>query len=395
MEKKKPKLVRMTTVPMSLRSLLRGQLRFMSDYFDILAVSSDDADFEDMLREQSDVRGVKIHMERHPAPLRDLKALFRLVRLFRSERPDIVHTHTPKAGLLGMMAARLTGVPLRLHTTAGLPLLVYKGPKRWVLNAMERLTNACATRVFPNSFRMMDIMREKKLCNPGKMEVIAQGSSNGIDTAHFSPEALLLDDETPTEARTRLRRELGLATGSFVFVFVGRIVGDKGMNELATAMRALEGKCHLLLVGPLEPELDPLQPESLKTFRESPDVTAVGLQRDVRPYLLAADALVFPSYREGFPNVVLQAGAMGLPAIVTDINGCNEIIRDGLNGVIIPPANADALTRAMQRFIDHPERVSTMAARAREMITSRYRQQDVWDALLARYQEMLGGIKRV
>ncbi len=385
----KPKLVRMTTVPMSLRSLLKGQLRFMSDYFDVLAISSDDEDFEDMLRELGGVRGVKIHMERHPSPLRDLKALFLLVRLFRRERPTIVHTHTPKAGLLGMMAARLTGVPLRLHTTAGLPLLVYKGFKRQVLDAMERLTNACATRVFPNSFRMMDIMREKKLCRPDKMEVIAQGSSNGIDTKHFAPEALLLPGETPADARARLRREFGLPADGFVFVFVGRIVGDKGMNELATAMRALAGRCKLLLVGPLEPELDPLQPESLKTFTESTDVSAVGMQRDVRPYLLAADALVFPSYREGFPNVVLQAGAMGLPAIVTDINGCNEIIRDGENGVIIPPGDAEALVRAMQCFIDRPERVRDMAARAREMITSRYRQQDVWDALLARYREML------
>ncbi len=188
-----------------------------------------------------------------------------------------------------------------------------------------------------------------------------------------------------------MRDSLNLSDDDFVFIFIGRIVRDKGMNELADAMRRLKGnysQCKLILVGPFESELDPLDADNETFYKTDDCVRYVGFQEDVRPYLLAADALVFPSYREGFPNVVMQAGAMGLPSIVTDINGCNEIIIDGENGRIIPPRNIDALYNMMKRFMDDTDDVAYMAAKARDMIKNRYEQRDVWNALLDTYRQL-------
>lgn len=381
----KKKLVRITTVPESMQNLLRGQLKYMSEYYEVVAISTPTPKvFEMMLHEQGDIRGIPIAMERHPSPWKDLKALVKMVKVLREEKPFIVHTHTPKAGLLGMVAARIAGVPHRLHTVAGLPLLVHTGMKRKMLDAMERLTSSCATQVFPNSHAMMNIMAEEQLCSSRKMRVIGNGSSNGIDTTMFSPESV-------AKTKAQLREEMGFGQDDFVFVFVGRIVRDKGMNELANAIVRLAyggKKFKVLLVGGYEKNLDPLLPETENVFNNHPNVKWVGPKGDVKPYLKASDALVFPSYREGFPNVVMEAGAMGLPAIVTDINGCNEIIVEHKNGRIIPPQNEEKLFQMMNEFINNREMVAMMASHARSMIVSRYERTYVWKEMLKIYNTL-------
>ena len=387
MEDSKKKIIRMTTIPASMRGLLQNQLKFMSENgYEVIALSSDDECFDSMLHEQGDIRGIRVNMERHTSPLRDLKALIRIYKIFRKEKPFIIHTHTPKAGLLGMLAGKLARVPHRLHTTAGLPLLVYSGLYRKVLNAMERLTNACATQVFPNSFNMMKIMEDLKLCKPKKMKVIGNGSSNGIDTEHFSVKKTV---EDTVKDRDAWRRELGLKDDDFAFV--GRVVKDKGINELVNCMRRLlqqYNNCRLITVGRYESNLDPIDPENVEFFKSNESAIFMGWQKDVRPFLMAADALVFPSYREGFPNVVMQAGAMGLPAIVTDINGCNEIIEEGKNGRIIPPHNEDALFDMMEWFLNNLHEVKLMSSNAREMIVSRYDRQAIWQEILKVYNSL-------
>ena len=385
----KKKIIRMTTIPGSMRGLLQNQLRFMKEHgYEMVAVSSDDPCFEDMLHEQGDIRGIKVNMERHISLIKDIKALWKLIKIFRKEKPFIVHTHTPKAGLLGMMAAKFTGVPNRLHTTAGLPLLVYGGFKRKILNLMERLTNACATQVFPNSFNMMKIMEDLKLCKKKKMQVIGNGSSNGIDTKHFSVEKTVADTGN---TREEMREILGIKDDDFAFVFVGRVVKDKGINELVNCMRRLvpqHNNCRLIMVGAYEANLDPIAPENVEFFKNDKSAIFMGWQKDVRPFMMAADALVFPSYREGFPNVVMQAGAMGLPSIVTDINGCNEIVEDGKNGRIIPSQNEDEFHDMMEWFMSHPHEVKEMADNARDMIVSRYDRQLIWQEILKVYNSL-------
>lgn len=375
------KLIRITTVPLSLDKLLEGQLRYMTAHYEVVGVSSE-ASYLERVAKREGVRYHPVSMTRKITPFQDLKAVYQLYRFFRKEKPFIVHTHTPKAGLVGMLAARLAGVPHRLHTVAGLPLLEASGIKRLILNAVERLTAFCATKVYPNSKALCQIMIQERLAPAQKLSVIGAGSSNGIATAYFSRAHF------SAETLTELRETIGLSS-AFVFVFVGRLVADKGIHELVAAFQALHEKgiaCQLLLVGPLEPELDPLQAATLEVITEHPHIFTTGYQNDVRPYFALADALVFPSYREGFPNVVLQAGAMELPSIVSDINGCNEIIEHGVNGLIVPVKSVQPLFEAMYTLVTDMDLRNQMQANARNSITQRYEQQVIWEAILEEYR---------
>lgn len=384
------KLIRITTVPLSLDKLLGYQLSFMNRYFTVTAISAEKNELERVAAKYG-VSNYHVELTRAITPVQDLKALWKLYRFLKKEKPEIVHTHTPKAGLIGMMAAWMAGVPLKMHTVAGMPLLEATGLKRKVLNFTEKLTYFFADKVYPNSFVMKEIIIKENFCAGEKLHVIGNGSTNGIDLAYFKAEHLT------KEERIALRRELGISPDDFVFVFVGRIVGDKGINELVisfkqiskSANQQISENCKLLLVGPLESELDPLLPETLKEIEANTDIVMTGFQKDVRPYLTISDALAFPSYREGFPNVVMQAGAMGLPSIVTNINGCNEIIVEGENGTIIPPKNSEALQEAMVKMLTDSTWRQQLQQKARPMIASRYDQQRVWEALLNEYQTLL------
>ncbi|NNM22738.1 MAG: glycosyltransferase family 4 protein [Flavobacteriaceae bacterium] len=381
---KKKKLIRVTTVPLSLEKLLEGQLRFMSDHFDVTAISSE----KERLERYGMTEGVRTYyvpMTRKITPFKDLWAVWSLFRFLRSERPEIVHTHTPKAGMVGMLAARLAGIPNRLHTVAGLPLMETKGFKRRILIWVEILTYRWATRVYPNSMGLYDFIVQSRLSSKTKLKFLGHGSSNGIDTSffsksHFSSESLLVK-----------RAELGIPESDLVFLFVGRMVKDKGIDELIDAFKELQLEqphISLLLVGPLEDELDPLSPHTGHIIETHPKIFMIGYQEDVRIYFAISDILSFPSYREGFPNVVMQAGAMGLPSVVTNINGCNEIISSGVNGLLIPPKDPIALKKALKQLILDAELRSKLSANARIMITERYERRQFWDLLLLEYQNL-------
>ncbi|QQD15385.1 glycosyltransferase family 4 protein [Sphingobacterium sp. UDSM-2020] len=383
----KEKLIRITTVPISLKVLLKGQHRFMkSKGFDVLGVSSAGKELEEVHVEEG-VPVEALQMTRTIAPLQDLKALWAFYRLCRREKPVIVHSHTPKAGIVGMLGARLAGVPIRLHTVAGMPLMEATGLKRKVLDWVEKLTYAAATGVYPNSKGLYDFIVQHHYTANEKLKVIGNGSSNGIDTSFFSREKLEEAD------LIQLRTFLNIKENDFVFVFVGRLVGDKGINELVSAFVQLnQANVKLLLVGPLESDLDPLAPEVQREIDTNPNIIAAGFQKDVRPYFAISNVLVFPSYREGFPNVVMQAGALELPSIVSNINGCNEIIIEGQNGTIIPVKDSEAIQIAMARFVGDVEFYNQLKVNARKMITERYEQKVVWDALLAEYKHVLKNV---
>lgn len=382
-----PKIIRITTVPISLKILLKGQLKYMSQFFEVVGVSSAGEDLE-IVKVREGIRVEALEMSRQITPLQDFISLIKMIRFLQKEKPQIFHSHTPKAGIIGMLAAKIVGVPIRIHTVAGLPLMEAKGVKRKILNFVEKLTYQSATHVFPNSKGLYDFILEEKLCPASKLKIIGKGSSNGIDTEYFSPANI------PTTEIARLKKELGIQEDDFVFVFVGRLVKDKGINELVAAFSQSEIrnlKSKLLLVGPLEPDLDPLLPETLAEIESNPQIISVGFQSDVRPYFSISDALVFPSYREGFPNVVMQAGAMGLPAIVTNINGCNEIIEDSKNGYLIPVKNTEALKKAMLEFLQKDEKYGEMKSQARMMIQSRFEQKVYWEALREEYERIFEG----
>jgi len=379
-------------VPLSLKVLLKGQLRFMaSNGFDVKGVSSEGEE----LREVHENEGIAVEaitMSRKITPFQDLKSLWEMWNFLRKEKPQIVHTHTPKAGIIGMLAARLAGVPHRLHTVAGLPLMEVIGTKRKILNFVEKLTYSSATRVYPNSKGLYDFILQNNFTQSNKLKIIANGSSNGIDTTFFSP------DQVTEIEKVTLREKLNIQPDDFVFVFVGRIVSDKGINELIKAfseLQTVENKpagIKLLLVGGLENDLDPLNPETLAEINQNKDIISVGFQQDVRSFFAIADALVFPSYREGFPNVVMQAGAMGLPSIVSDINGCNEIIIEGENGLIIPSKNVEKLKEKMLTLAKDKNLYTKLKGNSRRMIENRYEQSVVWNALLEEYEGLLQSV---
>ena len=380
----KPKLIRITTVPTSLKILLKGQHRFMSEYYEVIGISSSGSDLQDVQKDEG-IAVIPVELTRTISPLKDLQSVYKLYRIFSQEKPSIVHTHTPKAGTLGMIAAKLAGVPFRLHTVAGLPLLETKGIKRRLLNLVEKITYSCATNLYPNSKGLSSIILEHKFCTKEKLKVIANGSSNGIDVSHFDPARV------SSEEKTKLKRSLGIIDSDRVFIFVGRLVGDKGINELIKAFCTISEKdknVKLLLVGPTEPDLDPLLPETISNMESNDKILAVGFQKDVRLYFAISNALVFPTYREGFPNVVMQAGAMGLPVIVTDINGCNEIIIEGENGTIIPTKSEAHLREAMLNFTHNKDKLGAEHSKYRQMIVDRYDQSIVWKDLLKEYQEL-------
>ncbi len=334
------------------------------------------------IEQREGVRTVAVGMQRHISPLKDLRSLWQMIKVFRRERPTMVHSITPKAGLLSMMAAWLCRVPVRVHMFTGLVFPTSTGLKRRILMATDRLTCACATHVIPEGEGVKsDLQRYNITKKP--LNVLGHGNIKGIDLKRFDPE-----DAEVVEAAKPLRRP-----DAFTFIFIGRIVRDKGINELIEAFARL-CKQHpftrLILVGEMEQSLDPVKPETLVEIKSNPAIEAVGRQSDVRPWLLAADCLVFPSYREGFPNVVIEAGAMGLPSIVTDINGSCEIIIEGRNGTIVSPHDTEALYVAMRRMAADAVWCESLAANARPLIASRYEQSYVRQCLKDYYKRILG-----
>jgi glycosyltransferase involved in cell wall biosynthesis len=379
------KLFRLTTVPTSLANLLKGQLRFMNQYYEVTAIADGkDRKSWEIVAEREGVKCRPVPMERDISILKDIRSLFVLYRLFRKERPYIVHANTPKASLLGMLAAFFSGIPHRIYTVTGLRFETEKGIKREILISMERITCLAATRVIPEGEGVKNTLIRHRITGK-ELKVVGNGNINGIDIHYFSP------DRISHEEKTALKKQLGIKPDDTVFCFVGRIVKDKGINELIEVfdeINRLYTHTKLLLVGRIEKKLDPLLPKTEEKIHSHPDILHAGEQADVRPYLAISDIFVFPSYREGFPNVVMEAGAMELPCIVTDINGCNEIIRDGVNGLIILPKSKEQLNEKMAFLFKNKDFLNRLKQNAREMITYRYKQENVWNALLEEYNKL-------
>ncbi|WP_419211079.1 glycosyltransferase family 4 protein [Maribacter sp. X9] len=380
----KKKIIRVTTVASSLKILLKGQLAYMNQFYEIVGVASNDPMLDEVTKQEG-IRTLGIEMTRQITPLKDLKAVWQLYRLFRREKPAIVHTHTPKAGTLGMLAALLANVPHRLHTIAGLPLMEATGKKRTLLNVVEKFTYACATKVYPNSKGLDDFVKQEGFTSQKKLKVIGEGSSNGIDITHFDP-ALFTEKD-----KTELREVLKLPQSERVLIYLGRIVADKGIHELIDAFENIAKQFDnvtLLIAGSPEKHLDPIAPRTEEILNGHPKIKVLGWINDVRPYLAISEAMIFPSYREGFPNVVMQAGAMGVPVIASDINGSNEIIIPGKNGAIVPVKNAQRLEQAIAAFLEGKESTYS-SANCRQMIIDRYDQKRIWQLLREEYENLL------
>ena len=375
----KPKIVRACTVSMSI-GFVKGMLIDLVKRYEVILLSSPGPEMEEVKR-GGQARCVEVPMERHISPIKDFISLCRLIRVFWKEKPDMVHSMTPKAGLLCMVASWLTRVPVRVHTFTGLVWPTAQGVQRRILKATDRITCFCATHVIPEGQGVLSDLKTGKITNK-EMKVLGYGNVRGIDMDRFSRRPDIL------ELAKSIRNE-----DVFTFLFVGRIVGDKGINELIDAFAKLHGEYNirLILVGSYERTLDPLLSKTQEQIDNVPDIVFVGEQfgDNLIAYYAAADCFVFPSYREGFPNTVLEAGAMGLPCIVTDINGSREIIVDGNNGIIIPPKDEKALYEAMKTMVEDSVLREQMSSNARPMIESRFEQGYVRQCLYDYYNQIL------
>jgi glycosyltransferase involved in cell wall biosynthesis len=376
-----------TTIPASL-NFFKGHLRFLNEHFRVSAISSDLESLE-LIGKREEISIFHIPMVRPISLFKDIWCLLRFIFLFLKEQPHIVHGNTPKASFLSMIAAWITRVPVRIYMCHGLR---YQGEaniyKRKLLMRMEKITCKCATKVICVSYGVRNTLISDGICSDSKAIVVHHGSAAGIDTNHFCRDNV--------DIKTTIHEELGIKKEDFTFVFIGRIVQDKGINELIRAFcKLLESynHVHLVLVGPNDIDTKKISKETKQLIKSTANIHAVGVQKDIRPYLLNANALVLPSYREGFGMVLIEAGAMSVPAIASDIIGCNEIIISGKNGELISAKNPDALLETMKKWVESPEYVNQLSLNAREMVMERYSQEIVWRNMLATYQNLSASIK--
>ena len=371
------KILYVTTISMTLDYFLKG---VMTDLVkagnEVVAVSSP-GEWMPSVKALEGVKVIEVPMERRISPFKDLRSLWRLYKVIRAERPDIVHSFTPKAGLLAMMASKLAGIKIRVHTFTGLVFPTSTGLKKRLLMTTDRVTCSCATHIIAEGQGV-----RKDLVDAGitrkDVNVLGHGNIRGIDMNWYDRSADVM------ELADKLR-----VPGVFTFLFVGRVVRDKGISELVEAFKGLAAEnTRLVLVGPFEDDVDPVPEDVRKYIQEAPEIITTGevLGKGLLAWYAASDCFVLPSYREGFPNTVLEAGAMGLPSIVTDINGSREIISDGVNGLIVPTHNSEALLEAMRKMLIDDDFRTGAASVSREMISSRFEQGYVRKCLYGFYK---------
>jgi glycosyltransferase involved in cell wall biosynthesis len=376
----KIKLIRTATVPESLALLLKNQLRFLNQQFEVVAVSSTGSFLEEVGKREG-VRTVVLNMNREISLLKDFISLIKWVKLLRSEKPTILHAHTPKASLLSIVAARILGVPIRIVNFTGLRFETTVGYKRKLLTTLDKLSCWSATHIVAESEGVRQMLVENGITKK-KIDIIGNGNINGIDETYWQKtDALQIVSQT-------IQLELN-AEDSFNFLFVGRIVRDKGIVELVDAFESLQKankNCKLILVGEFENSADSVPSAYRRKINENQNIIHVGFQADIRPWLLASQVLVLPSYREGFPNVILQAGAMELPIIVSDVNGATEVVNE-YNGILVEKKNTNALIGAMTCFLKKDrEEIKAMGKSAKKTVHDKFLQKNLYPQILNYYE---------
>jgi glycosyltransferase involved in cell wall biosynthesis len=386
------KLVRITTVALSLKYLLPGQMKYMHEHgFDVTMMSAPGVEIPDVIA----LEGCPFHaipLTRTISPVADVKCIWHLYKWLKKEQPHVIHSETPKAGLIAMISGMLAGVPVRIHTIAGLPLMVEKGFKYWLLVWVERITNACATNVWPNSFSLQQIMLQKKLAPPGKMQVLAYGSSNGTNTSRYS--AASIKPGTLAEIKTKINYDDRL----FYNICVARLVKDKGICELVEAFSNVykrDNQQRLLLVGPYEKHLDPLPELTIHLIDTHPGIIRVPITDAVEYFLYIAQIFIFPSYREGFPNVVMEAGSMGIPVVCSKIEGNVDMVDHGVTGLLFESQNTADLLDKWTYAIDNPEFMKGLGEALQQKIRKYFDRTVIWHAMHEAYHQLTKPVNKM
>lgn len=380
MARNKKKIIRACTVSNSIGFFAEVVDKMKNDGYEPVVVTSPGSFMDKFINEYPDIRTVSLQMERRISLFRDAIALIKMIRLFVKERPYIVHSITPKAGLLCMIAGWVTGVPIRIHTFTGLVWPTSKGLKRKILMTTDRILCACATHINPEGYGVLDDLRNGGITKK-PMKVLGYGNVMGVDMERFDPKRFNVNLNSDSNR-------------PFTYVFVGRIVGDKGIHELVEAFIKLQEKytdIQLNIIGRYEIEPDSLNTFTRRVINENENIHCIGIRfgEELIKEYLKADCFVMPSYREGFPNSVLEAGALGKACVVTDINGSREIVENGVNGLVVPPMDAKALHEAMEYMLVNSDERKHMVQNARKMIKSRFERNYVQQCMIDFYNEII------
>ncbi len=379
----KPKVCHVTTIDMSLRHLLLNQmLSIAAEGYEVVGASAPGPHVAAV--EARGVRHVEVPLSRSMfTPLQDLRALWRLYRVFRRESFDIVHTHTPKPGLLGQIAARLAGVPVVVNTIHG--FYFHEGTNRWMRRlfiAAEKVAARCSDAVLFQSREDLETAVREGICDKHKAYYLG----NGIDVERFDRRCL-------SEARLReLRRQLGISDRCRVVGFVGRLVAEKGFVDLLAAMRTVRRvvpDVRLLIVGETDSHKSDAVSPAIAVRHGVDDICVfAGWRQEVPETYALMDVLALPSYREGFPRSPMEASAMGIPSVVTDIRGCREAVEDGVNGLLVPPGDPDALAEALLKTVADRELAATMGAAGRSLARARFDEREVFARVKLQYRRL-------
>lgn len=345
---------------------------------DVVIVTSPDERLNAFGRRRG-VQTIGVEMPRRVSPTQDWESLQALHRLFLRLKPSIVHSHTPKGGLLGTLAAHAASVPVRLYQMRGLAFVTARGPLRTVLLTTERLSCNAATHVICQSHSLHQQALVEKLVTRANSEVVLEGS-NGVDAQRFAPDQAL---------GAKLRGELGISSNAKVITFVGRLVRDKGIPELIAAFERLTATdVHLVLAGPYEPR-DPVDESTRARIAAHPRIHTLGMLSDPRPAYAASDFVVLPSHREGFPNVPLEAAAMGKAVVTTRVPGCTDSIAEAVTGMLVPVNDPGALSEAFEAYLSHPELARTHGLAGRDRVQQQFSRERIADAMVDLYERHL------
>ena len=354
------------TVGVSVRTLLRGQLGWLATQGWQVHVVCAPSDALDEAAAREGFIAHPLPMTRSFNPIADAAALVAWVRLLRELRPEVVNVSTPKAALLGAIAARLLRVPRRVYVVRGLRLEGAAGPQRWLLWLAERLTIALATDVLVVSRSLGRALHDQRLLGRRPARMVGSGSSNGVDPRAISEAAA-------AAAGDGLRQQLGVPDDRFVVGYVGRVVADKGIETLLDGGAAAECRPTLLIIGSMD------EPELAAAIDRSPlTVVHVPWTRDVWRYYAVMDVLCLPTLREGFPNVVLEAASAGVPSLATDATGAVDAVVDGVTGLTIAVGDSAALAAGIDELAADPERRRRLGAAARERVSAEFRPERIW-----------------